>query len=61
MFARNLSHGTQSTPEHNDVITLLLLLSTLNVPHVLLVSLVLTLNMYLFSEFDIFIFQTFLD
>ena len=44
------------TPEENGVVALLSLLLTLNIQHLLPVFLLLNLNMYLFSGFDLFIF-----
>ena len=61
MFAWNLCHGTLSTPEQNEIIPLLSLVLVLNIWHLLLVFLLLTLNIYLFSVFDLLIFQSFLD
>ena len=57
MFAWNLCHGTLSTPEQSEIIPLLSLVLTLNIWHLVLVFLLLTLNMYLFSGFDLLIFQ----
>ena len=61
MFAWNLCHGTLSTSEQNEIIALLSLLLTLNIWHLVLVFLLLILNMYLFSGFDLLIFQSFLE
>ena len=46
-----------STPEQNEIITLLSLLLILNIWHLVLVFLLLTFNMYLFLGFDLLIFQ----
>ena len=56
-----MCYGTLFTPEQNEVIALLSLLLTLNVSHLLLVFRLLTLNMYLFSGFDLLIFRSFID
>ena len=61
MFALNLSYGTQSTRKQNEIIALLFLLLILNKWHLVLVLLLLTLNIYLFPGFDLFIIQPFLD
>ena len=61
MFAWNLRHATLSTSEQNEIIALLSLLLTLNIWHLVLVFLLLILNMYLFSGFDLLIFQSFLE
>lgn len=53
----NLCYSTLSTPEQNDVIALLSLFLILNISYLLLVVLLSTLNIHLFSEFDLFIFQ----
>ena len=52
-FIWNLCYSTLSTPEQSKVITLLSLLLTLNISHLLLLYLLLTLNMYLFSGLDL--------
>ena len=59
MFPGNLCCGTLSVPGQNDVIALLSLLLTLNIAN-LPVFLLLTLNIYLFSGFNLFSFQLFL-
>ena len=61
MFNENLWHGTLFTLEQNDVIVLLSLLLTLDISHLLLKFVLLTLNINLFSGVDRFIFQSFLD
>ena len=67
MFTRNLCfmvlyiHPSRTTPLTKHDITLLSSLITLNISQLLLVLLMLTLNVYLFSGFDIIIFQSFLD
>ena len=55
MFTWNLCHGTLSTPEQNEIIAVLSLLLTLDKWHVVLLFLLLILNMYLFSGFDLLI------
>ena len=61
MFTWNLCHGILSTTEQNEIIALLLLLLILYTWDIVLVFLLLTLNMYLFSVFDLLIFQSFLE
>ena len=61
LFTGNLRHSTLSSPEQSDVVSLLLLLLTLSISNVHLLFLLLTLSMYLFSWFDLFIFESFLE
>ena len=61
MLVLNLCHGPQSTPKQNEIIALLSLLLILNKWHLVLVFLLLNVNMYLFSGFDLLIFHLFLD
>ena len=59
MFTWNQCHGSLSTPDKNEIIALLSLMLTLNIWR--LVFLLLILDMYLFSGFDVLIIQSFLD